>query len=403
MTTEFTYEQLLAVFEAAGTNGSNGDYTPVSPFVDWHEAFARYHNRPETDWLAAPILPRGRSAAIFAKGGTGKSLFVLWLVAALATGREIFGVTQQPIDVLYLDYEMTEDDLIGRLEAMGYEPKELEHLHYQLLPQLAPLDGQPGGEAVAAMAELVGAEVVVIDTFGRAVSGDEDKSDTVRAWYRWTGQRLKRAGRAFIRIDHAGKDLDRGQRGSSAKNDDVDVVWRMTELDRSRYRLTAVKRRFEAIPEVVELVKVSDDDGLTYRLTTGAIGYPQGTKKVADDLDRLGVALDAKRREASDALTAAGCGARTQVVGAALRHRRERALILVPEPREPRIGNPSTGTTGTTLAESDKPPAQAIDPGSRNHREPRSAVQREPGGLPVGEPLVPDPVPGLFDDVEDQL
>ena len=130
---------------------------------------------------------------------------------------------------------------------MGYGPDDdLAHLHYALLPPLAPLDGRAGGDDVVARAAACEAELVVIDTFGRAVSGDENEADTVRAWYRLTGQRLKADGRAFLRIDHAGKDLERGQRGTSAKNDDVDIVWRLNRLDAGGFRL----RRQEA-PDVL--------------------------------------------------------------------------------------------------------------------------------------------------------
>jgi len=393
-----SYEQLLAVMHAVRTPAQPDD-EPETPLVDWHELFAR--ERPATDWLASPILPRGRSVALFAKGGTGKSLFVLWLVAALAAGREIFGTVRPPASVLYLDYEMTEEDLHGRLESMGYEPDVLGHLHYALLPQLAPLDAREGGETVARLAARVGADVVVIDTFGRAVAGDENEADTVRAWYRHTGQRLKRDGRAFIRIDHAGKDLDKGQRGSSAKNDDVDVVWQMAELERKRYRLTAVKRRLDSIPETVEVDQIADDDGLTYRLVAGDIGYPAGTVRVADDLDGLLVDLDETRREACEILRSAGRPARAQTVSAALRYRRERALKLVPEARDPPSRDPDLGTVGYRPAEVDIFPVQPVLNGSRNHGEPTS----ESKGLGVvvtdKEPPSPGPIPLLFDDLDE--
>jgi len=401
MTTDITYEQLLAVFEAAGsrTHTVDGEWISPTPLVDWHELFAR--QRTETDWLAAPILPRGRSVALFAKGGTGKSLFALWLVAAIATGREIFGAKRPPASVLYLDYEMTEDDLLGRLETMGYGPDDLGHLHYALLPDLAPLDGQAGGEAVAAMAEIVGAAVVVVDTFGRAVKGDENEADTVRAWYRWTGQRLKRDERAFIRIDHAGKDLERGQRGSSAKNDDVDVVWQMAELEAKRYRLTAVKRRLDSIPQTVEIDQYVDDVGLNYRLVVGDIGYPAGTAQCADDLDRLGVDLGESRRKAAEVLRSAGCGKAARVIGAALRYRRERVVQVVPERSDTGFREPNLGTTRLRSVETDVCPGQATLNGSRIQREPSSQSKGAGGWIPVGDPPAPDPLPSLFDPVDD--
>ena len=147
-------------------------------------------------------------------------------------------------------------------------------------PPLPPLDGHAGGDEVVRRAAACGAELVVIDTFSRAVDGDENDADTVRAWYRWTGQRLKAAGRAFLRIDHAGKDQTRGQRGTSAKNDDVDIVWHLTVLDDDMVRLKALKKRMEWVPEIVELRRSSDD--LTYSILVGMVGWKAGTHDVAE-------------------------------------------------------------------------------------------------------------------------
>jgi hypothetical protein len=287
--------------------------------LDWPTFWAKDHS--EAEWIAEPIIPAKRSVALFAPGGAGKSLLALWLSAAIATGRPIFGTTNAPRSVLYLDYEMTEDDLHERLESMGYGAEhDLTRLHYALLPALPGLDEKEGGQAVVRLAELCGAELVVIDTFGRAVHGDENEADTVRAWYRYTGLHLKAAGRAFMRIDHAGKDVEKGQRGSSAKNDDVDVVWRLTVHDADVFKLTAKKRRMGWVPETVELAR-SDDDTLTYALTAGK-GYPAGTAAVAARLDELGVPSTAGWRPAAEALRGVGEKHRTDVIRAAVKYRK---------------------------------------------------------------------------------
>jgi hypothetical protein len=152
---------------------------------------------------------------------------------------------------------------------MGYGPEvDLGRLHYALLPSLPGLDEPEGGKAVVRLAQLCEAALVVIDTFGRAVHGDENEADTVRAWYRWTGLHLKAEGRAFVRVDHAGKDIEKGQRGTSAKNDDVDVVWRLTRQDGDAYKLIAKKRRMGWVPETVDLVLEETSD-LTYKMLGG--------------------------------------------------------------------------------------------------------------------------------------
>jgi hypothetical protein len=299
------------------------DYDSIlqAMLLNWPDFWAQDHG--EVEWLAEPLIPAKRSVAIFAPGGTGKSLLALWIAANLATGRDPMSLRPiEPISVLYLDYEMTADDLAERLEQMGVHDTDLTHLHYALLPSLPGLDEPEGGTAVVRMAELVDARLVIIDTFGRAVHGDENDADTVRAWYRWTGLHLKAAGRAFARVDHAGKDLAKGQRGTSAKNDDVDVVWQMATKDAGCFTLTAKKRRMGWVPETVDIVM--DDDPLSFRLARGPV-LPDGTNEMAIQLDELGLPVEASARDAQRALRTAGRKGRNNVIAAAVKYRKERS------------------------------------------------------------------------------
>lgn len=292
----------------------------VGMLLDWPEFWT--NDLTEAQWLAEPVLAEGRAHAIFAPGGTGKSLFSLWMAAALACGKQ--GLDGEPLQrrrVLYLDYEMTADDLRERLSSMGYDhTDDLSHLHYALLPSLPPADAPEGGKAIARMAQLVDAELVILDTFSRAVSGDENEADTVRAFYRWTGLHLKAEGRAFVRIDHAGKDVEKGQRGTSAKNDDVDVVWQMIKAD-GGFKLTAKKRRMGWVPEVLALMQ-HDSPILHYRIVEDVA--PAGTDRVIADLDDLKVPPSVSTRKAEQALRDAGRGARGVLVRAAQKARMKR-------------------------------------------------------------------------------
>lgn len=295
--------------------------------IDWPTLWRRENHA--ADWLCEPIIAAGRAHAVFAPGGTGKSLFSLWLAATIATGRTgPLGWPITPRRVLYLDYEMTEDDLIERLEVMGYSDQtNLDNLRYALLPSLPPADTAEGGKNIARLAEIEDVALVIIDTFSRAVQGDENEADTVRSFYRWTGIHLKAAGRAFVRIDHAGKDVDKGQRGSSAKNDDVDVVWQMAKADNDGFTLTTRKRRMGWIPEKVGLVQ-HDTPHLRYQVTDDA--NPVGTERVVIDLDTLNVPVDASARAAAKTLRDAGVAARNDVIRAAQKTRKRAWLGMNP-------------------------------------------------------------------------
>jgi archaellum biogenesis ATPase FlaH len=214
----------------------------------WNQSF------PAEDWLIEPIIPRNQLVVIFAPGGTGKSLLALYIAAALATGKEIFAEPKPPTNVLYMDYEMSQAVLYERLTAMGYNgDTDLSRLHYASLPPIGSLDKPEGAKQICDLARTCQAELVIIDTFARAVEGAENDADTVRNFYRWTAMNLKQEGRSLMRIDHAGKDLKKGARGTSAKNDDVDLVWQMTKVD-GQLVLIRQKHRHTWIPERINLI-----------------------------------------------------------------------------------------------------------------------------------------------------
>jgi hypothetical protein len=227
----------------------------LNMLIDWTNFWNEEHI--QEDWIAYPLIARARQTALFAVAKVGKSYLSLACVAALCTGKPIFGrPAQPPVHVLYLDYEMTQGDLMERLEQLGYTDKDdLSHLHYALIPSLPPLNTYEGSAEVMKLVELTGAEVVVIDTTGRAVEGEENSADTYREFARTTGLALKAKGIALLRTDHAGKDKGKsGQRGSSAKNDDVDLVYHM-EREAHTIKLTRLFSRISWAPAEVELIE----------------------------------------------------------------------------------------------------------------------------------------------------
>ena len=129
-----------------------------------------------------------------------------------------------------------------------------------------------------------------------------------------------------MRLDHSGKDASKGQRGSSAKNDDVDVVIRLERTDTGQ-KITATHRRMSWFPEVTEIVVADVDGTMTFTLPVSATGtgWPAGTKDIADELNALGLPLDISARKASDALKAAGKGHGYKKVQSAVKYRRQAA------------------------------------------------------------------------------
>jgi hypothetical protein len=287
--------------------------------IDWAIFWAS--ESPAEDWLLEPIVAAGRQTAIYSKAKIGKSLLALDIAAAGATGRSVLGYpARDPIVILYVDLEMTEADLRERLTDLGYGPDDdLSRLHYYQLPNWPSLDGEIGGEILTSLAIARGAALVVVDTMARAVAGEENSADTYRNFYRHTGRILKAAGVALLRLDHQGKDDAQGQRGSSAKDDDLDVVFRLTQLDARTLELTRTRSRIPWVAAKLSIVR-HEEPVLCHLVSADAV--PAGTFDCITALDELDVPLDATAATALATLRRADRGARKQVVLAALKHRR---------------------------------------------------------------------------------
>lgn len=399
--------------------------SPVIGRLDWDETVAAerdpllamlvdwppfWRNEPiGQEWLAEPLIPLGRGVALYAPAKMGKSLLALDVAAAVATGRPILGgPARDPRTVLYLDYEMTADDLHERLSDLGYgADDDLTRLRYALLPSLPPLNSKEGGKAIVRFAELVDADLVVVDTLGRAVEGEENTNDTFRNFYAHTGLHLKAAGRSLLRLDHAGKDLERGQRGGSAKNDDVDVVWLLSKGIDGALTLKATHRRLAWVPEEVRL-RVRDEPNLAHLLADPP-GVTDKVVAVLADLTRLGVPIDVSANEAGRLLKAANSGHRRQDIQEAVKHRKDGghpSLHLVTNPSVTPISGPPSGSGTTPNGEEDLTPEPPPEPMPFDQP---GTTPEPPGTTPAGqhgrwfpplrgEPARPDTEPGPYED-----
>ena len=237
--------------------------------IDWEALWA---DESEEEWIAYPLIPARRLIALYSAPKVGKSLLLLELAAAIACGRPVLGnPAGPPRVVLYVDFENDpKADIRERLQNMGYAPADLGNLKVLSFPTMSTLDSEKGSEQLMAAVEALGAEIVVIDTVSRAIAGDENENDTWLDFYRHTGLKLKQAQVALVRLDHAGKDEAKGQRGGSAKSGDVDAVWRMTRTSDDLYDLICEANRMPIDPESrILTIERTDDDGPLRHIVKG--------------------------------------------------------------------------------------------------------------------------------------
>lgn len=250
-------------------------------------------------WLVPGVLGRGLLYQLVAAPKTGKSLLALDLVWRLAAGLDPLPGTElpeghtrpdEPVTVLYLDAENAPAIVRDRLLEMEAEPGSLSRLHYASYPDLDPLDTDKGAADVLELARHVDAQLVVLDTVSRFVSGNENDSQTYLDLYRRLLMPLKREGRTVVRIDHTGKDPALGARGSSAKGGDVDVSWILTKgQSESRVKLT---REFDRTHQHADVLHLSRRQGplrheVVGRPTVAGLRAEEAADVYAVDLDDL--------------------------------------------------------------------------------------------------------------------
>lgn len=299
------------------------------PVLDWSRVF---EGAPEdVQWLVPDVIARGRAYSIVATAKAGKSLLMLDIAASLSTGRPVLGNRKRkPERVLYVDLENSQDDIADRLRDMDYRPEQLENLRYLSFPTLPTLDSEAGGRELAELAELHDAALVIIDTLSRVVRGDENSADTYRNLYRYALAPLKSQRRAVVRLDHTGKDGAAGARGSSAKNDDVDAVWLLSQQVEkgglARVGLKLERQRGNAHPERVKILREVDPILRHVAIEDEPpLGDQLRIQETVAEMNRLKLDPEIGGMKARKALRAAGLKVRNDIVAAAVKARKKAA------------------------------------------------------------------------------
>lgn len=297
-------------------------------------------------WLLPDVLARDSYVSLSAAPGTGKSVLTRAIAVAASLGRSAFDPAHgvEPAKVIYLDSENGQDWWRSGLDSMG-APLDLPNLSVVCYPEVGGLDTAKGAREFLALIQSVAADMdgqvdlVVLDTVSRFIDGGENDADTWSQFYRLAIQPLRDQQVAVLRLDHLGKDADRGPRGSSHKLSDVDADFRMTaaRAGSDDLTLTLGKRRRQHFAQALSVRR--RDDPLRHELSTGAASFvvrtadgtvtmlDPGTNTLVADLDRLGIPVDLGRLKAQAAYAGArgALTASNQAWSAAIKFRRERA------------------------------------------------------------------------------
>ena len=267
----------------------NNPPNELSGLIDWNELF----NGPPfaQEWLAYPIVPKGRLISFFGPGKIGKSLLMLELAASVATGRDFLGHPTTKSRVLYVDRENDpKSEVRDRIEKMGFVSEELhDKLLFLSYPTIGDLDTKSGAETLINWVVNNNIDFVIVDTISRFITGKENDNDTYFNLYKFTELELKKRGVTFLRIDHTGLETDGRARGASAKEQDVDITWSMVRTKNGSFKLRSKCHRM--FIEVNELTLTRNSEPLRFDWSDTPEDKTEDAriKKMIDSLDKAGL------------------------------------------------------------------------------------------------------------------
>jgi hypothetical protein len=326
--------------EALRENTGRGPAHLTASLLNWGTFFA-------TDFGAIQLLPGklmgpGQQITLVGDGKAGKSLFMQEWAWRMATGQPFLGDRpQDPVRILYLDAENGQEQVQERFLSFGAGPRAMGELKYASFPPIRPLDTAGGGADLLALVKATGAELVVIDTVSRFIGGPENDADTWLSLYRHTLLPLKRDRIASVRLDHFGKDKDRGGRGSSAKTQDVDHVWELTATGGGTLLLKRTHTRTGIGPDQFSLLRQARRDGDNWALggtrhvvmaydidpdpDHGLAAIPGTVEHIIATLDRAGMPNDTGNRVAREKLAELHVPGGNNKIAEAVRRRKARS------------------------------------------------------------------------------
>jgi hypothetical protein len=279
---------------------------------------------PDVVWLVEPVIAAdGGYTGLVADGKAGKSLLALEIACALATGHPVLGnPPREPVTVGYLDYENPRGEIRRRIRALGYDAPSLrglliKNLRYASMPSFGPLDTETGAANLLKWVDQNVPALLIIDTVSRVISTDkEDSSTPWLAFYRLTVAPLRARKVSTMRLDHFGKDRERGGRGSSAKTQDVDHIWELRVTNGSRLSMERTHSRSGIGSDRLLIRRTGNpqERGTTRHEVTSdeAILVGQEILSLAALADQLGLPPDAGKRPLKDRLQKAGRGDATE-------------------------------------------------------------------------------------------
>jgi hypothetical protein len=337
------------------------DFDVLEPYVEPPPSAAKlerfriverdeFLRRAPPRWWVHKVLPQAELGVIYGESTAGKSFAALDLAGALDQGIAWRGHRTTQARVVIICAEGA-GDFRNRVEA--YERHHGVSLGIGIIPDTPNLMERDDVKALGAVLQARGVDVLIVDTFAQTTVGaDENSAKDVgkaighcRALHRATGATV-------VLVHHAGKDVAKGARGSSALKAACDFELEVTRNGFTRaLRVSKLKNGQDGAQYPFKLTTVPlgvDEDGeaidscvIEATAAKGSLRKPKGKHEllvwqVAHDLSDLGDGplavrdvLDAAREKMVPMPSARGVDRRADVIRRALQELQSQGFVAI--------------------------------------------------------------------------
>lgn len=182
---------------------------------------------PAPSWLVDDVLPNNSLGVIYGRPSDGKTFAALDMALCVATGRSWHGHPTEQRQVVYVAGEGA-SGVRTRVEAWEQYHRQQAGKFFVVKEAVQLLDTRDVTELIQAIqVESLEPGLLIIDTFARSFSGDENSAQEVGAAVSALARIQKAFGCTVMVVHHSGKGggVKRAQeRGSSALRGAMDVM-----------------------------------------------------------------------------------------------------------------------------------------------------------------------------------
>ena len=221
--------------------------------------------RQKASWIVKGLVPNATLGVIYGASGSGKSFFVLDLIAAVARGIPWRGRRVKQARTCWLAAE-GQEDMRKRVQAYcihaGIDPKDLP---MEFIDETPSFMDAPDVKAVIKQMRAKGKfDIIVIDTLAQVMAGgNENSGEDMGKVLAYCRELSRLTGAMVILIHHSGKDESRGARGWSGLRAAADFEFEIIRADEDR------------VATVTKMKGGADGDEYGFRLETIVVGVDE--------------------------------------------------------------------------------------------------------------------------------